>query len=105
MNIYQILCLIGIPSILTSINTWIIFKVKEFNKKNTSLQLGLQALLRTQMINDYNTWIKKGYAPIYVKDNFENCWIQYHSLGANGVMDGIHKDFMELPTSSDDSKL
>ena len=43
MNIYQILCLIGIPSILTSINTWIIFKVKEFNKKNTSLQLGLQA--------------------------------------------------------------
>lgn len=60
MNTYQILCLIGIPSILASINTWVIFKVKEFNKKNASLQLGLQALLRTQMINDYNTWMKKG---------------------------------------------
>ena len=104
MNAYQILCLIGIPSILASINTWVIFKVQEFNKKNTSLQLGLQALLRTQMINDYNTWMKRGYAPIYVKDNFESCWIQYHSLGANAVMDGIHKDFMELPTSPLENK-
>ena len=23
----------------------------------------------------------------YARDNFENCWKQYHSLGANGVMD------------------
>ena len=23
----------------------------------------------------------------YARDNFENCWKQYHSLGANDVMD------------------
>ncbi len=50
------------------------------------------------MISDYNQWSDKGYAPIYARENFENCWQQYHSLGANGVMDDIHEKFIELPT-------
>ena len=57
-----------------------------------------KALLRAQMINDYNKWSEKGYAPIYARQNFENCWEQYHSLGVNGVMDDLHMKFLELPT-------
>jgi len=54
--------------------------------------------LRAQMISDYNKWTERGYAPIYAKENFENCWKQYEALGANGVISGIHKEFMNLPT-------
>lgn len=61
---------------------------------------GVQALLRAQMIHDYNKWTELGYAPIYARQNFENCWEQYHSLGANGVMDDIHRKFLELPTET-----
>lgn len=61
------------------------------------IKLGVQALLRAQMIHDYNKWSERGYAPIYARQNFENCWAQYHSLGANGVMDDIHRKFLELP--------
>ena len=50
------------------------------------------------MIHDYNKWTERGYAPIYARQNFENCWEQYHSLGANGVMDDIHRKFLKLPT-------
>lgn len=53
------------------------------------------------MIDDYNHYKEKGYAPIYARDNFENCWRQYHDLGANGVMDDIHAKFMSLPTMPD----
>lgn len=49
------------------------------------------------MIDDYNHYKDKGYAPIYARDNFENCYKRYHMLGANGVMDDIHDKFMELP--------
>lgn len=59
---------------------------------------GLQALLRAQLINDYNKWHVKGYAPIYVRENFENCYNQYHALGGNGVMTDLHDKFMDLPT-------
>jgi hypothetical protein len=52
------------------------------------------------MISDFNKYSEKGYAPIYTRDNFENCWKQYHSLGVNGVMDDLHMKFLELPTDA-----
>lgn len=110
MTTYQILCLIGVPAIISSLISTITSAIKQKkDKKNKEInqteqnlltvQLGLQALLRANMINDYNRWNEKGYAPIYARENFENCWKQYHTLGANGVMDDIHKKFMELPTN------
>lgn len=66
-------------------------------KRMKALERGIQALLRAQMISDWNHYSEKGYAPIYAKENFENCWMQYEALGKNGVMSGIHKDFMGLP--------
>ena len=66
-------------------------------KRLNALEKGIQALLRAQMISDWNHYSEKGFAPIYAKENFENCWQQYEALGKNGVMSGIHKDFMALP--------
>ena len=50
------------------------------------------------MISSYNKYNDLGFAPIYAKENFENVYTNYHSLGLNGVMDGIRKSFMDLPT-------
>lgn len=60
---------------------------------------GVQALLRAQMLGEWNKWSERGYAPIYARENFENCWQRYHALGANGVMNDIRNKFFELPTS------
>lgn len=113
MSVYQTISfymsILGIPS-LSGIITLIIKhqnKVREEQKQTDErqkqetkvLKLGVQALLRSQMINDYNKWMEKGYAPIYARENFQNCWIQYESLGENGVMKDIHDKFMDLPTS------
>ena len=62
-----------------------------------AVKRGLQALLRAQMINDYNHYSEKGYAPIYARQSFENCWVQYERLYKNGVMTDIHNKFMSLP--------
>lgn len=97
LTFYQILCLLGIPSLATIVG-WMYKKLKKNNDETNASKLGLQALLRSQMINDYNRWSEKEYAPIYARENFQNCWEQYHTLGANGVMDDIHEKFMSLPT-------
>lgn len=87
---------------------WLYHKIKardlKLDEENNALKLGVQALLRSQMINDYNHWYEEGYAPIYAKENFENVWKQYHALGANGVMDNIRNTFMGLPTQKPKSK-
>ena len=66
-----------------------------------AVKKGVQALLRSQMIADYNKWSEKGYAPIYARENFENCWKRYHALGENGVMDDLHEKFLDLPMEAE----
>lgn len=73
-------------------------RIKGLHKDNIAVREGVQALLRAQMINDYNHYVEKGFAPIYARQNFENCYSRYHELGANGVMDDIHSKFVALPT-------
>ena len=101
MTIYQLLCLIGVPSLCTIITGCIAKMVAKMAKEMQANSMGTQALLRAQMINDYNKWHDRGYAPIYARDNFENVWKNYHALGANGVMDDIHEKFMNLPTEKE----
>lgn len=73
-------------------------RVKETAKKNDAIEIGVQALLRSQMIADYNHYADKGYAPIYARENFQNCYDRYHDLGGNGVMTDIKNKFFALPT-------
>lgn len=103
MNTYQILCLIGVPGFIAGVLGYVVSAIRKTKEDNKSLKLGVQALLRSQMIKDWNKYSKCGYAPVYARDNFENCWKQYHALGANGVMDNIHERFLELPTEPPDS--
>ena len=98
MTIYQWLCLFSVPALLGAVFRYFYNQNKDRKAELAALKLGVQALLRAQLINDYNKWTEKKYAPIYARQNFENCWTQYHALGANGVMDDIHAKFLELPT-------
>ena len=120
MSWYEILALVGVPSILTLILQY--FERKSIRKeqaaererirqetaeakkadKSDAVALGVQALLRTQMIDIYETWYKKGHAPIYVRDNFANLFKQYEALGANGVMTDMKDDFFKLKILEDD---
>ena len=100
MTVYQWLCLFSVPALILMIVKYMLNQIKQNRKDTDAVKLGLQALLRSQMISDYNKYSEKGFAPVYARDNFENCWKQYHSLGANGVMDDIHEKFLDLPTEA-----
>jgi hypothetical protein len=79
-------------------------KLNETKRKDDAIELGIQALLRAQMIADYNHYNDKGTAPIYARENFENVYQQYKNLGGNGVMTDIHSKFMALPTPKGEDK-
>lgn len=98
MTVYQVLCLCSVSSISSAIIGALLQRLVSAKKQNEALKKGLQALLRANMINDWNKWSSKGYAPIYARQNFQNVWDNYHELGANGVMDDIKAKFMALPT-------
>lgn len=104
MTVYHWLCFFGADALIVALGTYIFRRLKKNREDYNALKMGIQALLRAQMISEYNKWDERGYAPIYARDNFQNCWAQYHSLGANGVMDDIHDRFVRLPTEAPKTK-
>ncbi len=93
---YELLSDLGIIALLGGA---FVLALKTAFAQIKGIKLGVKALLRAQMLDDYNRFMEKGYAPIYAKENFQNCWEQYHAIkGPNGVMDDIHDKFLRLPT-------
>lgn len=81
----------------------ILARIKKRFNDSKALQTGMQALLRHELYDLYHTYYEKlGYAPVSVKEDFENMYTQYHILGQNGVMDGIREEFQKLPTQKKD---
>ena len=77
-------------------------RIKENDKETKAVKLGVQAMLRAQMISEYNKAKDRGYAPIYAKDNYQNMWDNYHNLGANGVMDAIKDEYLAMPNRKEE---
>lgn len=88
-----------ILSELKTLDEKILSKFKEQDESIKTIRLGMQASLKNDLKLRYDSWIKKGYAPMDAKDDLERMYQVYHNLGANGVMDAHREKFLELPNS------
>lgn len=112
MELYQILCLCGIPALAGMIWGYLSKKLSKLHeeqevskKQTTALQLGVQALLRDRLLQSYHYYALRGWADADERSNFLNLYSQYHALGANGVMDDIKRRFMELPLDDPEGRV
>ena len=93
MNLYQWLCLLGIPSIITGLLAFVKLQMKQ----NKAIKLGLQAILRDRLLQAYHFYKQQGWASYDDKQNVLNLYTQYEVLGPNGIMERKHRTFLELP--------
>ena len=63
MTIYQVLCLFSVPALLAAIFKHFYSQMRETQNGLTAIKAGLQALLRAQLIADYNKWSEKDMRP------------------------------------------
>ena len=106
MTIYEGLNLLGVPAELAAGLLYFIRKFAQSREreeeKTDALELGVQALLRDRLYQLYRyCQMDKGYANIHDRENFENMFERYESLGGNGIMAEIHDRFTELPTKEE----
>ena len=90
MSFWEILKAAGIPALLLGvvITTWVQIR---------AVKRGVQALLRDRLLQGYKYYRAQGWADEDDRTNLENVYVQYHSLGANGVMDELRARFLALP--------
>ena len=81
MSVWEIVKAAGVPALALTI---IISK-------------GVQALLRDRLVQGYKHARDVGFADENDRANLENVYVQYHNLGANGVMDDLRAKFLALP--------
>ena len=90
MSFWEILKAAGVPALLLGliITTWI---------QTRAVKRGVQALLRDRLLQGYKYYRAQGWADENDRSNLENVYVQYHALGANGVMDNLRERFLALP--------
>ena len=65
-------------------------KDKDANSKGTML------LLRVQLIEYHDKYIKLGEIPSYAYDNFVEMYNAYHALGGNGMVTKMYNEIQEI---------
>lgn len=108
MQLYQWLTIFGVQAFFTGIVGIIIGLINGAIQKKTAAKLScsedaavmkeaMQAILRNKLYEIYQKAIEKGHATIQEKEIFNTMYEKYHKLGANGVMDQVYEDYMNLP--------
>lgn len=103
ITVFQLLTLIGVPTIVSTLFIWIITwwfnRRKEKNSVDYIMRKGLQAMLRQKQLEMHHKYvIIQKWIPVEYKASYDNMYQCYHALGNNGVMDDCYKDVMALPT-------
>lgn len=93
-----------ITSALTASSTYFWKQNKARKSEQNAVKLGIQALLRNGIIEQYNKYMDKKYIPIYAMDNVEAMYKQYHALGGNGTITELYEDLKQLPHRKEDVK-
>ena len=72
-------------------------QLKKSRKRQGAIELGLQSLLRAEIIRQHEKWQDKNFCPIYAKEALRRTYDSYHLLGGNDIATGLYHELMELP--------
>ena len=75
----------------------LISRIRHDRRRQSAVELGLQSLLRAEIIRQHEKWEDKRYCPIYAKEALRRTYESYHLLGGNDVATGLYNDTLELP--------
>lgn len=92
-NIVEKIVLYMVGAFLPLISGWIVLQWRKIK----AIEGGLQALLRAELIRSHDHYTTKGFMPIYARENYDNCYKHYKTLGADGVIDDLVNEIRSLP--------
>jgi len=94
----------SVTALIVSAFGFYIVKIRGILKKQSAeqeaIRKGMKALLRDRIVQMYNQYMPMGRMPIYARENVQSLHDEYRALGGNGVIDGLVKKLMRLPTDT-----
>lgn len=65
--------------------------------RDKALEDGMVCLLRKNLMDEHDTWTKKGYITSHALENDLLMYKAYKALGGNGMIDHMEVEIQELP--------
>lgn len=62
-----------------------------------TLQKAVRAMVRVELIREHNKRVADGYCPTYAYESYVDLYIQYKSLGGNGMVTRLKEEMDALP--------
>lgn len=87
---------IALPIILTSLMGYIVWLLKRQKNDRDANSRGTMLLLRVQLIEYHDKYMKLGEIPSYAYQNFQEMYDAYHQLGGNGMATKMKNEIEEL---------
>ena len=98
------LAVIGVPSIFTMIAGMIV-AIRKSVKHIDILQKAQKAQMRSQLLKQYDEYIRQGYIEQIYLDDWMNQYKAYHFLvGDNEVLEVKKRTLLELPNRPDEQE-
>lgn len=88
-------------AMLTGATAWIGKNLLNYKKDLDHTKNGVKALLRNEIIRNYNHYMDKECLPIYALENMEAMYKEYKALNGNGAIDGLMEKIRKLPTDKE----
>ena len=75
-------------------------RVAELEIRQRALEDGTKALLRAEIIRNYDKYIERGWIPIYAREALDKCYLAYSGLNGNGAMKDLYEAICRLPNKT-----
>lgn len=95
-NFFMQTYMIALPIVLTSLLGYVVWLLKEQKKERDANAKGTMLLLRVQLIEYHDKYMKTQEIPSYAYDNFVEMYEAYHALGGNGMVTKMYNEIKEL---------
>ena len=77
---------VALPIILTALMGYIVWLLKKQKRDRDANSKGTMLLLRVQLIEYHDKYMRLGEIPSYAYENFNEMYDAYHKLGGNGMV-------------------
>lgn len=86
----------ALPIILTALMGYVVWMLKNQKKDRDANSKGTMLLLRVQLIEYHDKYMRLGSIPSYAYENFCEMYNAYHKLGGNGMITKMMHEIEEL---------
>ena len=91
-------------ALLPTLMGYIVWILKRQKKDRDANSKGTMLLLRVQLIEYHDKYMKLGEIPTYAYSNFIEMYQAYHSLGGNGMATKMYNEIEELHLKTNNYK-